>query len=251
MPRNLSPAVSNAAASAQKRLAWFLEIVFANETIYCWTGMAPVTPAGPAWDSGSSFPYGQKFIGVGWLGRVSDLPQNSELTAENIRLSLSGIPTELVADAINGVRFSGSATLWLAFLDQNNNVIPDPLQMWQGETDVPTLTEGANTCTLDITVENSLIALNLASNRRFTTLDQQLDYPGDSGFDYVTAMQDLYLPYPNNMQNGGADIGPGNQNDAPSYANAVVLATTSGGAPPVPMNSILETFISCRRSSLL
>lgn len=224
MPRNLSPAVVSAVSAPQKRTAWFVELVFQGQTIYAWSGLGAVTPGGPAWDPGATFPYGQEFIGVGWLGTISSLPQTTELTAENMRLTLSGIPSTLVADAINAVRLFGNVTLWLAFLDQSNNVIPDPLQMWQGATDVPTLTDGADTCTLDITVENSLLALNLSSNRRYTTLDQQLDFPGDAGFDFLSAMQDLYLPYPDGTLNNNNNIGGTSQlGEAPLGTQALTL----------------------------
>ena len=176
------------------------------------------------------------------------MPQNTEITAENIRLTLSGIPSELIGDAINGVRLSGSATLWLAFLDANNNVIPDPLQMWQGETDVPTLTDGADTCALDLTVENSLLALNLASNRRYTTLDQQLDYPGDTGFDYLSAMQDLYLTYPDGTQNGSHNIGSTSQlNEAPLGCNVVTLSPT--GTQKLSLSGSLQMTATAQFSS--
>jgi hypothetical protein len=229
MPRNLSPNIVAAIASAQKRVAWFITLQFVNQPlIYAWSGLGAVTPAGPAWDPGSTFPYGETFIGVGWLGQMSNLPQTAELTAENMRLTLSGIPATLAGDAINSVRLTGTATLYLAFLDDSNNVIPDPLQMWQGATDVPTLTDGATTCTLDLTVENSLLALNLASNRRYTTLDQQLDFPGDAGFDMLSAMQDLYLPYPDGTLNGANNIGGTSQlGEAPGSCNALIL-TPSG-----------------------
>lgn len=230
MPRNLSPAIVSAVAATQKRIAWFIEIVFESSTVYAWSGLGAITPAGPAWDPGATFPYGQQFIGVGWLGKISSLPQNTEMTAENMRLTLSGIPSTLAGDAINSVRLFGSVTLWMAFLDQNNNVIPDPLQMWQGATDVPTLSDGADTCTLDITVENSLLALNQSSNRRYTTLDQQLDFPGDAGFDFLSAMQDLFLPFPDGTLNGSHNIGGASQiGEAPSGVNALTLT------PPGPL----------------
>jgi hypothetical protein len=248
MPRNLSPAVVSAIGASQKSLAWFLELVFANQTVYVWSGLASVTPAGPAWDPGATFPYGQTFIGVGWLGKISSLPQTSELTAENMRLTLSGIPASLAGDAINAVRLFGNATLWLAFLDQFNNVIPDPLQMWQGATDVPTLTDGADTCTLDLTVENSLLALNLASNRRYTTLDQQLDYPGDAGFELLSAFQDLYLPYPDGTQNNGNNIGGVSQLDeAPLGVN--VLTITPAGAQKLSLSGSLQMTATAQFSS--
>jgi hypothetical protein len=239
MPRNLSPAVVSAIAGPQKHLAWFAELVFQGQTIYVWSGLGSVTPTGPAWDAGATFPYGQQFTGVGWLGSISNLPQTTQLTAENMRLTLSGIPSSLAGDAINAVRLFGSVTMWLAFLDTSNNVIPDPLQMWQGATDVPTLSDGADTCTLDLTVENSLLALNLASNRRYTTLDQQLDFPGDAGFEMLSAMQDLYLPYPDGTLNGSHNIGgTSDLGNAPSGCN--VLTLTPSGAQKLSLTGSLQ-----------
>jgi hypothetical protein len=222
MPRNLSPAVVAAIEAPQKSLALFLELAFANETLWLWSGIGNMSNAGPAWDPAATFPYGQMFIGMGWMGRIESIPQTSELTAENITLQLSGIPSQLLGDVINSVRLNGSATVWLGFF-LNGQLLADPLQLWDGELDVPTVVDGAETCSVSITVENALLALNLASNRRFTTLDQQLDFPGDTGFDYVSAMQDLYLPYPNTVPSR-SNISAGNLGAAPDATAALTIS---------------------------
>jgi hypothetical protein len=211
----------------QKSLGLFLEVAFSNETLWLWSGIGPTSSAGPAWDPAATFPYGQTFLGMGWLGRIESVPQNSELTAENITLTLSGIPVELLGDVVNSVRLSGTASLWVGFFS-NGALLADPLAVWTGALDVPTVEDGAETCSLSITVENALLALNLASNRRFTTLDQQLDYPGDTGFDFVSAMQDLYLPYPCGIL-AGTNINAGNLHDAPDVSNALTVS------PPGPL----------------
>jgi hypothetical protein len=235
MPRNLSPAVLAALAAPQKSMALFLEIVFVTETVWLWSGLGNMSSAGPAWDPAATFPYNQTFTGLGWMGRIESVPQNSELTAENMTLQLSGIPAELLGDTINAVRLSGSAQLWLGFFS-SGVLLADPLQLWDGELDVPTVSDGGDTCTVSITVENSLLALNLASNRRFTTLDQQLDFPGDSGFDYVCAMQDLYLNYPCGIE-AANNIGDGNLNAAPSVANSLTISPA--GAQVIAVGQVL------------
>jgi len=239
MPRNLSPAVVAAIKAPQKSLALFVELAFANETLWLWSGIGILNVAGPAWDPAATFPYGQAFIGLGWMGRIESIPQTSELTAENITLQLSGIPIQLLGDVINSVRLNGSAALWLGFFS-NGQLLPDPLPLWDGELDVPTVVDGAETCSVSITVENALLALNLASNRRFTTLDQQLDFPGDTGFDYVSAMQDLYLPYPNTVISH-SNISQNNLNEAPDATAALTIAPAgpqvldNGTSPPLQM----------------
>jgi hypothetical protein len=181
--------------AGQLRPAYFLEIAFLTETVWLWTGLGSITPPGPAYGT-TTFPYGKTFLGMGWMGSIRAVPAATDVIAQNVVLMLTGIPTELVTDAINAVRQNSLATLWLAVLDSNNQVIEDPVQVFAGSLDVPTLTEGAETSTLSITAENPLIDLNRAPNRRFTDVDQQIDYPGDTGFFQVQLLQDYDWVWP-------------------------------------------------------
>jgi hypothetical protein len=224
MPRELSPTIIASLTSGSLTIARFVQIVFANETLYLWSGLGTITPQGPAFDQASStFPYDQAFTGLGWLGTIASIPSSTEVIAENITLLLSGIPTELLGDAVNSVRLTGSVQVWDAVLDSSGNVIPDPWQIWDGETDVPATTEDGGTCTIAITAENSMLSLNLSSNRRYTDADQQLDSPGDVGFAYVTAMQDLYLPYPDGTL---ATTNVVHVGDAPAWTIGITMVPT-------------------------
>jgi hypothetical protein len=88
--------------------------------------------------------------------------------------------------------------------------------------DVPTITESAVSCAIAITCENPLIDLNRAPNRRFTDVDQQLDFPGDTGFFQVQLLQDMNLiwPYPR---------GTTDSVEPPSYLTVYVGSLTSNG----------------------
>ena len=194
--RNWSPAAQAALLSGQVKPAYFVKIVFETETIYLWTGYGTINSAGPAYDPTSTFPYSQNFTGMGEFGQLTSVPESTDVVAQNITLSLSGIPVELITDAINAVRQNSSATLWFGFLDVNNNIIPDPEQVFAGHLDVPTVVEGSTTCAISITCENPLIDLNRAPNHRFTLEDQAIIYPGDAGFNQVGLMQGRYLGWP-------------------------------------------------------
>jgi hypothetical protein len=213
-------------AANQLRPALFLEIEFLTETVYLWNGFGPKTAPGPAEDPTASFPYGESFIGMGWMGEIRSVPQVADVVAENITLTLSGIPPELVGDAINAVRQNSVATLWFGCLDGNGNVIGDPVQIFQGSLDVPTITEGAATASISITAENPLIDLNRAPSRRFTDIDQQFDYPGDTGFAMVQLLQDYNLTWPA-PANGNSDTS-GTQ--PPNF-----LTIAPGQDAPVPL----------------
>ncbi len=208
MPRNLTPAMLAQVAANQLRPALFLEIEFLTETVLLWNGFGTIVPPGPATNATSSFPYGQSFIGMGWMGEIRSVPQVADVVAQNITLVLTGIPSELLTDAIDAVRQNSIATLWLGCLDNGNHVIGDPVQIFQGALDVPTITEGSETSTISITCENPLIDLIRAPSRRFTDVDQQFDFPGDMGFFQVQLLQDYHFTWPSPVGAADTDLTP-------------------------------------------
>jgi len=196
MPRTLSTAVAAAIAAAQVSPILFAVVAFADNTYYLFGGLGTLTPAGPASNPLSTFPYGQTFTGLGWLAKLSSIPQTQKIKAQNITLALSGIPSTLVSEAVGQVRITGTATIYLGFFNSSGALLEDPVQIFYGGLDVPTLSDGGDTCTLSITCENPLLSLNLAPNRRFSDADQQIYFPGDLGFSFVDALANKLIIWP-------------------------------------------------------
>lgn len=196
MPRSLTSGVLAAIAASAVSPAFFVEIAFANETLYMWSGVGTITPPGPASNPLATFPYGQTWTGLGWLGKVSNIPQTSKIQAQNITLALSGIPSQLMVEASQQVRMNGVATVWIGFFNSSGALIEDPVQVFLGGLDVPSLTDNGDTCTIEITCENPLLTLNLAPNRQFDDADQQIYFPGDLGLSFVDALIELQLLWP-------------------------------------------------------
>jgi hypothetical protein len=247
MPRSLSAAVLAQLTAAAIYPVVFVRIQFANEILYMFGGIGTITPLGPPADPASTFPYGQTWTGLGWLGKISVIPQTTKIQAQNIILSLSGIPTQLVLDTANQVRMYGTATIWLGFFDANGNLILDPTQVFFGALDVPTITDDAVTCSIAITAENPLISLNLAPNRQFDDMDQQIYVPGDLGMSFIAALQNLQLYWPMPLASGSpypvkmtvvpasADIGVGGGTIITTtifYSDGSTYAKPGGGAGP-------------------
>jgi len=203
MPRDLSPSVLAAIAAGTVTLAYFVELQFADNTYYVWTGMGQITPAGPAYSSTATFPYGVAFTGVGWLGKLSAIPQTSKVQAQNVTVGLSGIPVALVSEVAEQVRITGIITIWMAFFDQaTGTVLQDPSQVFYGSMDEPSMSDEAATSTAEISCENTLLSLNQPPNRRFDDPDQQLLYPGDLGFSFVQPLQNIQLFWPQSATSG-------------------------------------------------
>jgi hypothetical protein len=155
----------------------FLQMQFTSGPIFVWSGIGNIN-----WNN-------QVWTGLGGLGTISAIEESSEIKATNVTFTLNGIPQDLIMHALGQVRQGYPVLLWFGALGDNNNVLADPLQIFAGRMDVPTIDEGAQTSTISIAVENRLIDLNRSRERRYTDQDQQIDHPGDLGFQYVQGIQ--------------------------------------------------------------
>lgn len=190
MPRTMTVAIEKALSARVVRCALLAQLELANESLYLWTGIGPMT-----WNS-------LTFTGIGSLGKISPISEGSTVEARGITLTLDGLSANNIDEILNDVRILGDAQVWLALYDENFSLIPDPILSFKGLLDRPSLTDGGSTCSCAITAENVLVDLNRACYRRFTADDQQLDLADtlktlglpastvDTGFRFVPGVQE-------------------------------------------------------------
>ena len=176
MPRTLSAAVLAELASRTIRPVWFAEIEIETGTLYFWTGFHEIVWDGHTWSP------------VGYNGQVSPITDSEEIVATGVQLQLSGIDSTLVGAALGSVRQNLSAKVYLGFLDDTDTLLVDPGEAFVGFTDVPHIEDDAQTATITISCESQMVALSRRISRRYTHEDQQIDYAGDLGFEYVVAL---------------------------------------------------------------
>lgn len=181
MPRGLTTNMLTEIAKSGLKPVVFLQAQFVTGTVYLWSGLGTLS-----WN-------GQTWTGVGKLGSVSAVQETADNSATNLVISLSGIPSDLVADVITEARTGFPVTLWLGAMDDNFSLIADPYQAFSGRMDVPTMDESGETSTISITVENILVDLNRKRMVWYTDQAQQAEFPGDKGFEYVPQLQDLSI----------------------------------------------------------
>jgi hypothetical protein len=193
MPRSsLSSGQLAAIQSTNLRPALFVEAHFVNGPIYVWTGRGSITWGGHTW------------LGVGSLGSVSTIEEGATIDAKGITLSLSGIDTTLLADVMTEFQVRLPVLVRLGLFDASLSLIDDPVISWAGRMDQPTIDVDGQTCTISINCENRLLEMNVAVDRRYTNEDQQLDYPGDRGMEFVSSIQDVTIYWgrtPSNINN--------------------------------------------------
>jgi|SRR5579875_1566294 len=207
MSRTLTSGMLAAIAAGEVRPIILVQATFASGAIYVWSGIGDLN-----WN-------GQTWKGLGQFGKITPINETTTGEARGMTLELSGVPADLVGDALNEINAQSPVVIYVGFMDTSGNVIVNPEQRWKGLMDATHIAEAGTTATLQINVESKLIDLGRARERHYTHADQQIDWPGDNGFVYVNGIQEL-------------DVIWGRPGTPISNLPVITPKTGSGGAPP-------------------
>lgn len=184
MARNITSAFV-AASRAGTVLPFLLaEVWDADGALRLWTGYGDLE-----WDD-------ETWIGTGDLCSISAIQETADLYAGGATFELAGAPESLVSIALGTMRQGLPAKIFLGFFDTSTlEIVADPALLFSGLTDVPEIEDSGEESRISISAENELIRLETPVYRRYTHEDQQIDYPGDKGFEYVPTLQDREINF--------------------------------------------------------
>jgi hypothetical protein len=181
MPRAMSADYLAAIQRAALRPALLVEANFTSGPIYVWSGVGPIIWGGHTW------------TGLGSLGNVSMIEEGATVEAKGITLTLSGIDPTMLTGILDEFQVGLPAIVSLGLFDAAGALIADPVGCFVGQMDQPTLDVTGTSATISINCESRLIEMNVAVDRRYTNEDQQRDYPGDRGFEFVNSIQEAQI----------------------------------------------------------
>ena len=138
---------------------------------------------------------GNTFTGSGQMLNITAIQEVSGLQAINFTVSLNGELPSLIALALGQVRRGKSGSVWLGLLDDSNALIADPFLCFKGRADRPDIVPDPAHTVISVAYESRLIDASRRRERRYTSEDQQIDYPDDKGFDFVPALQDAQFTW--------------------------------------------------------
>ena len=182
MARTLTTAFNKAITSQVIRPLLACELEFSTGTLRFWNGYGDLTMTA----GGSS----NTFTGLGDLMNVSAISESDQVEAVGAQLSLTGIKSSLISAALSANYTNRNASIFLGLFDTNKAVIADVYTLFKGKMDIMKIDEGPETATIALNLENRLIVLDRAKERRYTHEDQQLSFAGDLGFEFVPDLQD-------------------------------------------------------------
>lgn len=173
----------------------------AIDPLYLWSGIGQLTYDGVT------------YVGAGNLLQVSEVKENTELTANGMTVILSGIGEPLISKARDADYQGRQLDVLFGALDENGDVIASPVVVFSGFMDVMSIADGGDTGTISLTVENKLIQFDRSRIRRNTSEDQKIDHPTDKGFEFVASIQEKEIVW-GRYSNSPVD---GNFNPNPRY----------------------------------
>ena len=182
MARSITTAFKNAIKSSVVRPLLAVELEFSTGTLRFWNGYGDLTMTA----GGSS----NTFTGLGDLMGVSAIAESDQVEAIGASLSLTGIKSSFISTALTGNYTNRNASIFLGVFDTSKSVIADVYTLFKGKMDIMKIDEGPESATITLNLENRLIALDRALNRRFTHEDQQERFSGDLGLEFVPDLQD-------------------------------------------------------------
>lgn len=183
MTRGVSSANEAAMSSAVVRPVRFVELQFASGTVYVWSGAGNFSWNGHTW------------IGLGDLASCSPVEEGADLGSRSIDLTLSGLPSSVIALALGHGYRGRPAFVYDGFLNESGALTDTPITSWAGRMDsMPIALDGA-TGSVTVRIKSRLADLGRARVRYYSDADQQRRFPGDRFFEYTVNLAERPLPW--------------------------------------------------------
>ena len=177
MSRDISAAISSALDDDVIKPFFAVELLFdGNKVLRLWTGIGTLSYEGNDW------------AGAGVLLNISTVEETSDLGVRGAVLSMSGVPSSVIALALTEPYQGRVANVYFGI---NPEAAQSNLtKIFSGYMDQMNIAEDADTSTIELSIENKLIDLERPRTARFTSAYQKSVFPGDLGLDFVEDLQD-------------------------------------------------------------
>jgi hypothetical protein len=187
LARDLDSSLATGLAAGVIAPVFMAMLVFRSGTRYVWSGVGELVV-----DS-------QTYVGVGSLASIGAIAEGISVQADGTTVTLSGLEAmvgespDFLSECLDDIRSQAPAKLWFGLL--NGTDLVARYLIFSGVVDKPTVNVDTGAISITLALESKLLDLGRASARRYTSADQNLDYPDDSGFDWVEILNDISLQW--------------------------------------------------------
>ena len=206
MARDLSASYLSAVDASTLRIAYIVLMDFAGGDVQLWSGVGNLS-----WDS-------LTWTGTGNFGGISAIEEARGVEAPGVQLSLSGIPSAMLALALTDTYQGRAVKVWQALFDASSVLIADPALVFSGYMDVMEIADAGETGAITVACVGRNAELGRTRELRYTNQEQQRLFAGDRGLEYVAALQNKPLSW--GVSGGGSSGGiltPRDRDAGPYY----------------------------------
>jgi hypothetical protein len=173
MSRTVPSALLTALSQPEVQPYYAVELNFDSAPIRLWTGYGDLTIGVDT------------YTGSGNLLAIGGLEEANDLSAKNVILTLSGIPSSLISIALNEPYQRREAKIYFGTTDTSS-----PIEVFSGLMNTMSIEDNGETGSISLDVESKLVRLERASNRRYTHENHISRNAGDTFFSFVADLQD-------------------------------------------------------------
>ena len=133
---------------------------------------------------------GNEYLPTGSFLNFSDIVESNETNIEQIGISLSGIDQTFNNIFLTVDYIDREIEIYKAFLDTNDSLVSDPLLIFNGRLNNPTIKEDvdAGTSTLSFTASSLFVDFDKINSRFTNNESQQSFFAGDTGFRFSSVV---------------------------------------------------------------
>lgn len=127
------------------------------------------------------------YIAAGQLIGFDGLEESTRVEVTQARVSLSGVLQDNIALVMSNNYIDRRLVIYKAFLS-GAGVVIDPIAIFDGRCDAPTIDEDPDSgkCTVTIAASQHWVDFERIPGRHTNDAEQQIHYPGDKGFQFVS-----------------------------------------------------------------
>lgn len=128
------------------------------------------------------------YTALGHFLNFSDIEESAELQVASLTAQLSGVDQSVISAVLAEGYIDRPLRIYKGFLDANMAVIASPVLIFEGRMDSPVIQENPDdgSCVVSISATNAWVDFERLSGRHTNHEEQQIFFPGDKGFEFVS-----------------------------------------------------------------
>ena len=176
--RGLTAGMITATSTGVVRPIRLVDLDFQSGALRMWTGNGSLS-----WDF-------KTWLGAGQLLSFEKIGENSSIQAIGTAVVISGIPSANLSLILGETYRGRAATIYLGCVKSSDlSIVADPVVLFSGFMDDMPIDDGPETATINIKLENKLIALESPKNKKYTNEGILADDATDKAGEYISGLQ--------------------------------------------------------------